>query len=63
MLEHNIILMARARQAQKRKAQLVTELLAIKQKRENVAVKMDDVRKTHELATKSGEVYLSFHFP
>lgn len=56
MLENNIILTARARQTQKRKAQLVAELLGIKQKREYIAVKMDGVRKAHELATKGDEV-------
>lgn len=55
-VEHNIVLTARAKQAQKRKAQLMLELLKIKRDRENIAVKMDDVRKTHELATKSSEV-------
>lgn len=58
-MEHNIVLTTRAKQAQKRKAQLMLELLRIKQDREKIAVKMDDVRKTHELATKSCEVCLS----
>lgn len=55
-MENNIVLTTRVKQAQKRKAQLMLELLEIKQDRARVAVKMDDVRKTHELATKSSEV-------
>lgn len=55
-MENNIVLTTRVKQAQKRKAQLMLELLSIKQDREKVAVRIDDVRKTHELATKSNEV-------
>lgn len=55
-MENNIVLTTRVKQGQKRKAQLMLELLSIKQDREKVAVRIDDVRKTHELATKNNEV-------
>ncbi|RPB11424.1 hypothetical protein P167DRAFT_575437 [Morchella conica CCBAS932] len=54
-LERYISLTMRVRQAQKRKAQLVAELLETKRQRGKVAVKMDDVRKAHEMAAKSAE--------
>lgn len=54
-LERSISLTARVRQAQKRRAQLVAELLEVKRKRSKVAVKMDDVRKEHEMAVRSSE--------
>jgi hypothetical protein len=36
----------------------MAELLEIKRRRAQVAVKMDDVRREHELANKSSEVCL-----
>jgi len=56
-LEHSITLTDRVRKAQRRKNQLMAELLAIKRERTQVAVQMDDVRRDHEMASKSSEVF------
>ena len=56
-LEHSITLTDRVRKAQRRKNQLMAELLAIKRERTQVAVQMDDVRRDHEIASKSSEVF------
>ncbi|KAG0125059.1 hypothetical protein HOY82DRAFT_572466 [Tuber indicum] len=54
-LEHSIILADRVRKAQRRKNQLMAELLAIKRERTQVAVQMDDVRRDHEIASKRSD--------
>lgn len=59
-LERCISLTMRVKQAQRRKAQLVAELLETKRQRGAVAVKMDDVRKAHDMAVKSAEVCPKF---
>ena len=56
-LEHSITLTDGVRKAQRRKNQLMAELLAIKRERTQVAVQMDDVRRDHEIASKSSEVF------
>ena len=59
-LEHSITLTDRVRKAQRRKNQLMAELLAIKRERTQVAVQMDDVRRDHEIASKNSEVFTPF---
>ncbi|KAL7275835.1 hypothetical protein RUND412_001216 [Rhizina undulata] len=57
-LENNIALATRVRRVQKQKTQLRNELLSLKQEREKIAVKIDNVRKTHEFATASSNIQL-----
>ncbi|RPA97373.1 hypothetical protein L873DRAFT_1129984 [Choiromyces venosus 120613-1] len=57
-LEHSITLTDRVRKAQRRKNQLMGELLALKRERTQIAVQMDDVRRDHEAASKSSDTQI-----
>ena len=56
-LDNNYILNANLKKGNKEKTALRDELLDLRRQREEVAIRMDEVRKKHEEATEAARVW------